>query len=257
MPDPISAPSETVSTTDLSSCDLEPIRVPGAVQPHGRLLVLDPATRRPAAFSDNWPPGALEAALAAFEARPLPELTPGAAPVSLGAWPLGAESWDVSVHRSDRHVFLELEPAEPAQGNEAPIYSLTRVFLPRLHDADSVERLAELAAVEMKRLTGFGRCLVYRFDDEGHGEVLAEAINFFNPGAIVIGGDIAEAHQQLLAGMREVAFGRSLPMATRDLRMACSQLGDRAGVVGTGIMVIEHILSPEAVDRVIQGEVAA
>jgi len=177
MPDPISAPSETVSTTDLSSCDLEPIRVPGAVQPHGRLLVLDPATRRPAAFSDNWPPGALEAALAAFEARPLPELTPGAAPVSLGAWPLGAESWDVSVHRSDRHVFLELEPAEPAQGNEAPIYSLTRVFLPRLHDADSVERLAELAAVEMKRLTGFGRCLVYRFDDEGHGEVLAEALD--------------------------------------------------------------------------------
>src|SRR3954447_24481308 len=51
------------------------------------------------------------------------------------------------------------------------------------------------------------------------GEVLAECINFFNPGAIVIGGDISEAHQQLLAGVREVAFGRSLPMATRDLRM--------------------------------------
>ncbi|HEX4510146.1 MAG TPA: ATP-binding protein, partial [Burkholderiaceae bacterium] len=27
---------------------------------------------------------------------------------------------------------------------------------------------------ELKRLTGFGRCLAYRFDDEGHGEVLAE-----------------------------------------------------------------------------------
>ena len=73
-----------------------------------------------------------------------------------------------------------------------------------------------------------GRCL---------GEVLAECINFFNPGAIVIGGDIAEAHQQLLAGVREVAFGRSLPMATRDLRMGCSQLGDRAGVIGAAIMV--------------------
>ena len=36
------------------------------------------------------------------------------------------------------------------------------------------------------------------------GEVLAECINFFNPGAIVIGGDISEAHQQLLAGVREV-----------------------------------------------------
>ena len=36
--------------------------------------------------------------------------------------------------------------------------------LPRLHDADSVEQLAQLAAAEMKRLSGFGRCLVYRFD---------------------------------------------------------------------------------------------
>ncbi len=85
------------------------------------------------------------------------------------------------------------------------------------------------------------------------GEVLAECINFFNPGAIVIGGDISEAHQQLLAGVREVAFGRSLPMATRDLRMGCSQLGDRAGVIGAAIMVVEHVLAPETVDRAIQG----
>ena len=92
-----------------------------------------------------------------------------------------------------------------------------------------------------------GRCL---------GEVLAECINFFNPGAIVIGGDISEAHQQLLAGVREVAFGRSLPMATRDLRMACSQLGDRAGVIGAAIMVVEHVLAPETVDRAIHGYMA-
>jgi predicted NBD/HSP70 family sugar kinase len=85
------------------------------------------------------------------------------------------------------------------------------------------------------------------------GEVLAGCVNFFNPGAIVIGGDISEAHQQLLAGVREVSFGRSLPMATRDLKMGCSQLGDRAGVIGAAIMVIEHVLAPKTVDRVIQG----
>jgi predicted NBD/HSP70 family sugar kinase len=85
------------------------------------------------------------------------------------------------------------------------------------------------------------------------GEVLAGCVNFFNPGAIVIGGDISEAHQQLLAGVREVSFGRSLPMATRDLRLGCSQLGDRAGVIGAAIMVIEHVLAPESIDRVVQG----
>jgi light-regulated signal transduction histidine kinase (bacteriophytochrome) len=162
---------------DLSACDLEPIRVPGAVQPHGRLLVLDPSTRRPVAQSDNWPPEAMEAALVGLGELDLRDLPPGAAPVSLGAWGLGDDRWDVSAHRSDRHLLYEFEPARPSEGNEAPIYSLTRIFLPRLQGADSIEQLTQLVATEMKRLTGFGRCLVYRFDDAGHGEVLAEAID--------------------------------------------------------------------------------
>ena len=81
------------------------------------------------------------------------------------------------------------------------------------------------------------------------GEVLAGTVNFFNPAVIVIGGDIAEAHAQLLAGVREGIFGRSLPLATRDLRIVPCRLGDRAGVIGAATMVIEHVLSPDAIDR--------
>jgi predicted NBD/HSP70 family sugar kinase len=81
------------------------------------------------------------------------------------------------------------------------------------------------------------------------GEVLAGTVNFFNPAVIVIGGDIAEAHAQLLAGVREGIFSRSLPLATRDLRIVPSRLGDRAGVIGAATMVIEQVLSPDAVDR--------
>ena len=84
------------------------------------------------------------------------------------------------------------------------------------------------------------------------GEVLAGTVNFFNPAVIVIGGDIAEAHAQLLAGVREGIFSRSLPLATRDLRIVPCRLGDRAGVIGAAIMVIEHVLSPDAVDRSLQ-----
>ena len=83
------------------------------------------------------------------------------------------------------------------------------------------------------------------------GEVLAGTVNFFNPAVIVIGGDIAEAHAQLLAGVREGIFSRSLPLATRDLRIVPSRLGDRAGVIGAATMVIEHVLSPDAVDRLL------
>jgi predicted NBD/HSP70 family sugar kinase len=84
------------------------------------------------------------------------------------------------------------------------------------------------------------------------GRVLAGSVNFFNPAVIIIGGDLGEAHEQLLAGVREVIFERSLPLATRDLRTEPSRLGDRAGVVGAAIMVIEHVLAPETVDRAIQ-----
>ncbi len=159
---------------DLSSCELEPIRVPGSIQPHGRMLVLAPDDLGLLAWSDNWPDGEAAAAREALHALALPALEPGATPVSLGAHVLAGGRFDVSAHRSERHVFAEFEAARPAAGNDAPIYTLGRVFLPKLQEAATLEQLTQLAAAEMKRLTGFGRCLIYRFDAEGHGEVLAE-----------------------------------------------------------------------------------
>src|SRR5215213_172469 len=80
------------------------------------------------------------------------------------------------------------------------------------------------------------------------GSVLATSVNLFNPGVIVIGGDLSHAEEHLLAGVREVVYQRSLPLATRSLRIVRSRLDERAGVVGAAVMVIEHILSPDAVD---------
>lgn len=83
------------------------------------------------------------------------------------------------------------------------------------------------------------------------GDVLASIVNFFNPGAIVIGGDIAEAGEHFLAGVREVIYKRSLPLATRHLRIQASKLGDHAGIIGAAVMVIEHVLAPQAVDTTV------
>jgi predicted NBD/HSP70 family sugar kinase len=137
---------------------------------------------------------------------------------------------------------------EAVAGGRALAQRLSEAGLPARSSRDVVGlvRSGEPLAIQIVR--DAGRYL---------GEVLAGAVNFFNPGAIVIGGDIADAHQHLLAGVREVAIRRSLPMATRDLRMVPSQLGDRAGVIGAAIMVIEHILDPEAIDRAIEAGLAA
>ncbi|GAA4206992.1 ROK family protein [Streptosporangium oxazolinicum] len=80
------------------------------------------------------------------------------------------------------------------------------------------------------------------------GDVLALIVNFFNPGAIMIGGDIAGAGEHFLAGVREVIYRRSLPLATRHLRIQASKLGDHAGIIGAAVMVIEHVLAPQMVD---------
>ncbi|MFF7994286.1 ROK family protein [Kitasatospora xanthocidica] len=83
------------------------------------------------------------------------------------------------------------------------------------------------------------------------GDVLATLVNFFNPGVIIIGGDLADAGEHLLAGVREVVYRRSLPLATQHLAIRGRELGDRAGVIGASVMVIEHVLSPTAVDRAV------
>ncbi|MEU9836939.1 ROK family transcriptional regulator [Streptosporangium sp. NPDC048047] len=80
------------------------------------------------------------------------------------------------------------------------------------------------------------------------GEVVATAVNLLNPAVVVLGGDVAESFQPLVSGVREVVHRRSTALSTRNLRIERSRLGPGAGIVGCAHMVLDHILSPEAVD---------
>lgn len=80
------------------------------------------------------------------------------------------------------------------------------------------------------------------------GEVLATVVNMLNPSMIVIGGSIARAGEHLLAGIREVVYRRSIPLATQHLGIVQSQAGERAGALGAAIMVTQHVLSPASID---------
>jgi predicted NBD/HSP70 family sugar kinase len=83
------------------------------------------------------------------------------------------------------------------------------------------------------------------------GDMLATAVNLLNPAVIVLGGTVAQAHEQLLAGVREVIYQRSLPLATRHLLIARSTLDDRAGISGAAVMLIEHLLDPVRVEQLV------
>lgn len=82
------------------------------------------------------------------------------------------------------------------------------------------------------------------------GEVLATVVNLLNPSVIVLGGSIARAGEHTLAGVREVVYRRSIPLATQNLSIVQSQADETAGVLGAAIMVIQQALSPASVDLI-------
>jgi len=79
------------------------------------------------------------------------------------------------------------------------------------------------------------------------GAMLASVVNFFNPSLIVLGGGVANSPDVLLASIRETVYGRSLPLATRDLLIQRSSLGGLAGVIGAASMVVDELFSREAI----------
>jgi predicted NBD/HSP70 family sugar kinase len=124
--------------------------------------------------------------------------------------------------------------------------------------ADSGLEAADTRDVVALVASGEGRAIQAVREAGRHlGEVLAATVNFFNPSTIVIGGDLSAAHQYLLAGAREIIFQRSLPLATGELRIVPSRLGDRAGAIGAAVMVTDHVLAPDAIDLAIQARLTA
>jgi predicted NBD/HSP70 family sugar kinase len=79
------------------------------------------------------------------------------------------------------------------------------------------------------------------------GEVLASLVSFHNPDTIVVGGVLAQLHEDLLADIRGVIYRRALPLATRSLRIETSTLGEQAGVLGSARLAARHLLSPRGI----------
>lgn len=88
------------------------------------------------------------------------------------------------------------------------------------------------------------------------GEMLTVAVSMINPSIIVIGGSMARVGDQLIAGVREVVYTRSMPLATEHLSIAQSAAGSRAAVIGASLLAIEHALSPEGIRAIAEARIA-
>ena len=89
------------------------------------------------------------------------------------------------------------------------------------------------------------------------GEVLATCVSLLNPEVIVIGGSLVQAGESLIAGVREVVYGRSLPLATGGLQIVVASTGVQAAVIGAATMVIQHVLTADRVDLAVARRSAA
>lgn len=176
---------------DLTTCDKEPIHLPGSIQPHGILLVLDPnkltvlqaSSNADTAFGSTAEDllgrrledliGPESAAMVAEHAGDLGALDGN--PSFIATLPIREYQFDLVAHRYDGVLLLELEAASAPGGlTSRTLYALVRAFVGRLRGMSNVEDLARLAAEEARRITGFDRVLTYRFDDEWNGVVIAE-----------------------------------------------------------------------------------
>ncbi len=77
------------------------------------------------------------------------------------------------------------------------------------------------------------------------GEVLTVCVSLINPSVIAIGGSVAAAGEHLIAGIREVVYSASMPLASEHLTIVQSAAGADATVIGAGVLAIHHALSPE------------
>ena len=190
-----------------NACDTEPIHLSGAVQPHGCLLAVAPRTRTidvasanlaeflgrdartalGATLDDVLGPvlgqriSALNATADLTEVNPLTVEVPGPDADPAGESPQGADTppvprFELVLHRSGDRLVLEFEPAEAISDDGlVAFYQAASRTMSRLHELGDVTSLCELAVTQLRLLTGYDRVMMYRFDQDAHGEVIAEA----------------------------------------------------------------------------------
>jgi predicted NBD/HSP70 family sugar kinase len=108
-----------------------------------------------------------------------------------------------------------------------------------------------LDAVELVRGGDPEAIAVIRQVGRDVGEMLLACISFANPSVIVIGGSLAQAGEHLLAGVREVVYAQSTPLATGNLQIVASRAGARAGVIGAAALATERLLAPEHLESMV------
>lgn len=178
----------------LTSCDREPIHIPGAVQEHGVLLALSPELFEVVIASENveqyfgLPASEIlekpildftaevdQARLRALlQSRDITSENPIRIAFDFGEGLL--RKFDCLITRSGPYIVLDLEPAtDQTDADFKAFYHLATKAIERLRSAKSAAALYQITVDETRRITGFDRVVIYQFDPKWNGHVIAES----------------------------------------------------------------------------------
>ena len=173
------------------NCEDEPIRIPGSIQRHGFMLLLDSREEHVVAASENAEEflalplklilGAsvdkiLEREVLAALRAGMRSGESGSLLTFLGSFKMRDELHSVVTHRVGDLRVLEFERLDHLVSPEL-MNSVITNFVATLSKLNGETELLQAITRQVKDLTGFDRVLLYRFDQAGHGTVLTEENN--------------------------------------------------------------------------------
>jgi light-regulated signal transduction histidine kinase (bacteriophytochrome) len=178
------------NTIDLTNCDREPIHIPGSVQPHGALIVVDPQSNLVMFASENVTQylggGVSEVIGQKLDVVVGPEVAHeignalargGSGEISgvvLHADIGNGKRADLTIHRHQNRVLLEFETAASPRDTEIAL-TLTQSLVRRIDKVSEVGSLVNSVAKLIRAMLGYDRVMVYQFLHNGAGRVVAEA----------------------------------------------------------------------------------
>ncbi len=179
---------------NVARLEQEPIHISGKIQPHGVIFVLEEPELKILQVSKNTstlfgiPPENmvqrnLEELLDSFQVDRLKaglseENIDFINPTKVWVRKKGDDYlvFDSIVHRNpDGFLILELEPAISQESIPfLSFYHLARASINQLQETSSLRNFCQIIVEEVRKVTGFDRVMLYKFDDDGHGAVIAE-----------------------------------------------------------------------------------
>ncbi|TWR28448.1 GAF domain-containing protein [Mucilaginibacter achroorhodeus] len=181
-------------TIDLTNCDREPIHIPGSIQSHGFLIAIDRSgeityhSENIKSFLPDLPPNLLGQNIASIQ--PLigknepPDFilqlitfgkTNGFEQTNPFNTDIRGNAFHLIISESGDNYLLEFEPARSDNSTDVQ-RTIGRSISEMLADKN-LQNLLNNSAAQVRNVIGYDRVMVYRFADDGHGEVISESKN--------------------------------------------------------------------------------